>query len=166
MKYRYATCLFLLAYISQTTLMNIVSVAGVTPNLLLCLVVIFSFMYDEKKYGIVLGVIFGLLYDIAFAQYVGIAALAFLIIAIAIMAVRIVMSKETVFSIVIIGSASTAVYTLIYWAIMALLGSNWSFMVMLSFLPVSVAYNTVVIVILYCLMIKRVTRHYEDRYYK
>jgi len=166
MKYRYAICLFLVAYIIQTTLMNIVSIAGVTPNLLLCLVVIFSFLYDDRYYGLVLGVIFGLLYDIAFTQYVGIAALAFLIISLGIMFASVIMNREVVLSIIIVGASATVVYTLIYWAIMAMLGSNYSFVFMLRFLMISVGYNTVVVLILYLLMIRKVIRHYQDRYYK
>ena len=166
MKYRYAICLFLTAFIIQTTLMNALSVFGATPNLLLCLVVIFSFLYDDKNYGIVLGIVFGLLYDICFAQYAGISALAFLVISIAIMLVSVVMSKEAVFSIIIIAASATCAYTLIYWGIMYMLGSNYSFLYMLGFLPLYVLYNTVIVIILYYLMIKKVIRHHKDRFFK
>ncbi|MCL2436567.1 MAG: rod shape-determining protein MreD [Clostridiales bacterium] len=166
MKYRYAACLFFVAFIIQTTLMNIVSVFGTTPNLLLCLVVIFSFLYDENNYGLVLGVSFGLLYDICFSQYVGIAALAFFVISLAIMLVNVIMNKEVVFSVIVVTASSTVVYTLIYWGIMFMLGSNYSFFHMMRFLPLSVLYNTVIVIVLYYLMINKVIRHHKDRYYK
>ena len=166
MKYKYAACLFFVAFITQTTLMNAFSVFGVTPNLLLCLVVVFSFLYDDSNYGLVLGVIFGLLYDICFSQYVGIAALAFFLISLGIMLFTGAMGKEAVFSVIIISVPSTVFYTLLYWAILALMGSNHSFLFMIQFLPYYVVYNTVVVVIMYFLMIKKVIRHHNDRYYK
>jgi len=166
MKYRYAACLFLVAFLIQTTLMNVVRVFDVTPNLLLCLVVIFSFLYDHNNSGLVLGVIFGLLYDIAFSQFVGIAALAFLIISIAIMLVSSMMSKEAFFSVIILAPAATVVYTLIYWGIMAMMGSNYSFLFVIGFLPYYVIYNTIVVIIMYLAMIKKVIRHHNDRYFK
>jgi len=166
MNYRYATCLFLIAFIIQTTLMNMISIAGVTPNLLLCLVVIFTFLYDDKNYGIIFGVIFGLLYDIAFTGHVGIAAFLFLIISLSIMFASVVINKEVILSVIIVIVLSTVAYVFMYWGIMALLGSNASFMLMLRFLPIHILYNTIVVLIIYFLMIKRVIRHYQDRYYR
>ena len=166
MKYRYAICLFSAAFIIQTSLMNAFSIYGVTPNLLLCLVVIFSFLFDHNNYGIVLGVVFGLFYDICFSEYVGIAALAFLIISVGIMLVNVVMNKEAIFSMIIVSAASTTAYTLIYWGIMAMLGSNYGFLFMLRFLPASVFYNVVIVLLMYFIAIKRVIKYHSDRYYR
>ncbi|MCL1982114.1 MAG: rod shape-determining protein MreD [Clostridiales bacterium] len=166
MKYRYAACMFLAAFILQTTLTNVISVFGATPNLLLCLVVIFSFLYDENSYGVVLGVAFGLMYDICFSEYVGIASMAFLVISLAIMLVNIVMNKESALSVIIVAVASTVLYSLIYWCIMAMLGSSYSFLYAMRGLPLYVLYNTAIVIVLYYAMIKKVIRHHYDRYYK
>jgi rod shape-determining protein MreD len=166
MKYRYAVCLFLAAFIMQTTVLNIIGVFGVTPNLLLCLVVIFSFLYDEYNHGIILGVAFGLLYDICFSEYVGIAAMAFLIISLGIMLVNIVMNKEVVFSVIIVSVAATVLYTLIYWSLMAMMGSGYNFLYVAKYLPLYILYNVVVVIVLYYLMVKKVIKYHYDRYYK
>jgi len=166
MKYKYAIGLFFGAFILQTSLMNAFSVFGATPNLLLCLVVIFSFLYDENHYGMVLGVAFGLLYDICFMQYTGITALSFFVISLAIMLGNVVMSKEAVFSVIMITVAATVIHALIHCGIMVMMGSNYSFLYMIDFVPMYVLYNTVVVIILYFSMIKKVIRHHQDRYYK
>jgi len=166
MRYVYATSIFLVAYLLQTTLMNVFRVFDVTPNLLLCLVVVFSYLYDDTNIGLILGVVFGLLYDISFSQYVGIAALAFFIISLTTMLVSAVMTKEAVFSIVILGASATVVYTLIYWLVMAMLGSNYNFLFVLGFLPYYVVYNTIVVVIMYYAMIKRVMKRNIDKEFK
>jgi len=166
MKYRYVICLFSAALIIQTTLMNVAGIFGTTPNLLLCLVVIFSFLYDENNYGIVMGVIFGLIYDICFSEYVGIAALAFIIISLGIMLVNIVMNKESVLAIIIVSVAATVIYAMIYWGIMAMAGSSYSFYYMIKFVPLYILYNAVIVIALYFLLIKKVIRHHYDRYYR
>ena len=135
MKYKYAICLFSVALIIQTTLMNIVSVFGATPNLLLCLVIMMSFLYDYNNSGLVLGVAFGLLYDICFSEYVGITALGFFVVSLFVMLINIALNKESVFSVVIVAAASTVIYTLMYWSIMAMLGSSYKFLYMIQFLP-------------------------------
>ena len=166
MKYRYAICIFLAAFILQTTVMNVFSILGATPNLLLCLVVIFSFLYDENNYGIILGVVFGLLYDVCFSEYVGIAAMAFLVISLGIMLVNIVMNKETVLSVIIVSAAASVLYFLIYWSIMSLTGSGYSFVYAVRLLPIYIIYNAAIVAGLYFLMIKRVIKHHYDRYFR
>ena len=166
MKYRYAACLFLAAFIIQTTAMNVFGIFGATPNLLLCLVVVFSFLYDENNYGIVLGVAFGLLYDICFSEYVGIAALAFLIISLGIMFVKIVMNKEAFLSVIIIAAAATVIYSLVYWSVMALTGSGYSFIYSVRLLPLYILYNAAIVTGLYFIMIKKVIKHHYDRYFR
>ena len=166
MKYKYAFLLFLVAFLLQTTLLNIIGVFGVTPNLLLCLVIIFSFLYDEEYHGLVFGVLFGLLYDICGAQYIGISAIGFMVIALAIMLINIVLNKELVVSIILITIAGTWLYQSLYWVIMAMLGSQYSYLYMLRRLPLHILYNTVITTILYYALIKKVIKHHKDRYYK
>ena len=60
MNYRKAIVLFVIAFLVQTSLLNVIMIKGYTPNLLLCLVVTISFLYENKTYGIVLGAIFGI----------------------------------------------------------------------------------------------------------
>ena len=62
---------FLIAFFIQCSFLNVISIAGFTPNLLLCLVVVFSFLYEEQIYGLLYGAVFGIFYDICFADVVG-----------------------------------------------------------------------------------------------
>ena len=48
MKYWKAGIIFLIAFLIQPSLLNMINIAGYTPNLLLCLVVIFSFIYEDE----------------------------------------------------------------------------------------------------------------------
>ena len=48
---------FLIAFFIQCSFLNVISIAGYTPNLLLCLVIVFSFLYEEQIYGLLYGVL-------------------------------------------------------------------------------------------------------------
>lgn len=50
MRYWKAGIFFLIAFFTQNSLLNMVNIGGYTPNLLLCLVVIFSFLYEKDMY--------------------------------------------------------------------------------------------------------------------
>jgi hypothetical protein len=82
------------------------------------------------------------------------------------MLVNIVLSREAVFSVIIVSCLSTVIYNFLYWCIMAMLGSNYSFTYMIKYLPLYLLYNTVVVVVLYFLMVNKVIRYHYDRYYK
>ena len=165
MKYKYASCLFLAAFLLQTTLLNVVGLFGVTPNLLLCLVVSFSFLYDEGYQGLVLGTLFGLIYDICCLPYVGVSALGYMVVAMAVMLINIALNKELVVSILLIAVASTWLYQSLLWGMMALLGSPYGYVYMLRHLPLQVLYNVAVTLILYYALIRKVIRYHKDKYY-
>ena len=52
MNYLKAGATFLVAFLMQGSLLNLFSIGGYTPNLLLGLVVILSFLYEKELYGI------------------------------------------------------------------------------------------------------------------
>ena len=57
MRYWKAGVIFLIAFLIQPSFLNLINIAGYTPNLLLCLTVIFTFLYDGEYYGPVLSLI-------------------------------------------------------------------------------------------------------------
>ena len=72
----------MIAFLIQPSLLNMINIGGYTPNLLLCLVVIFSFIYEEEMYGVVFGSLFGVLYDVCYSDVIGPAPIAFLVVAV------------------------------------------------------------------------------------
>lgn len=88
MKYWKAGIAFLVAFLIQTSLLNGISIGGYTPNLLLCLVIVFSFLYEEDMYGVVYGAVFGVLYDVCYNYIIGPTPIALVLVAIFILLVR------------------------------------------------------------------------------
>ena len=64
MRWYKAVIIFIIVFIVQATLLWRMPVYGYAPNLLLCFLCVFSFLYDER-YGLILGTSTGVLLDIA-----------------------------------------------------------------------------------------------------
>jgi len=166
MKYQYAIIAFATAFLLQSTVLNIFSIFGYTPNLLLCLVILISFLYEHNYKGITLGVIFGLLSDLCFGQYVGIAAIGYLLVGMGVLFTKEILNRENFGAVIIVTGFSTIVYNLIYWTISRLLGSPYTFVYMIKGQPFWIAFNMLVISIAYFTLIGKVTKHRRDRYYR
>ena len=71
--------LILVSYLIQSTMIRILPMGGVAPNLLIILTSSFGFMRGKKE-GMFIGFISGLIIDILFGQVIGFYALLYLLI--------------------------------------------------------------------------------------
>ncbi|MGN1319024.1 MAG: rod shape-determining protein MreD [Lachnospirales bacterium] len=62
--------LVLIIFIIQTTFLNVISIVGIKPNILLLLVITIGFLKGEND-GLFVGCLAGLLHDSYFATYIG-----------------------------------------------------------------------------------------------
>ena len=79
MRYFFITILFFISLVLQSTLFSHLTVAGVKPNLVLVLVVFYALFHGPKE-GALAGLIGGLMQDMMFGQYIGLNALAGLVV--------------------------------------------------------------------------------------
>jgi len=165
MSYKKALLLFTAAFILQFSVINLVSIDGVTPDLLLCLVMIITFLYDDGYRYSVLGIVFALLRDVCVGQYVGVGALGTVVVIGIIIFFEGSINKENFMSTLIVAASGTLIYNLFCWAVLALLGNPTSILYVLMYQPLSVAYNVAVVSLMYKFMIKKAIRHQKDRYY-
>jgi len=165
MKIRVAALVFTAAFLLQGTLLNIVDFWGATPNLILCLVIALTFLY-ENEHAIYLGVAFGLLGDICFSDMAGISSLGYLAVGFIIVKHRNSLNKEALVSPIILGIAGTFLFNSISWATRLLLGNPFDFLQFLKLQPLYMALNVMVMVLLYFALINHVVKHRSDRYYR
>ncbi len=165
MKYRYAGLIFAAAFILQTTVFGMLPVFGVSANLLLCCCVVISFACADNNAGIVISAAAGLLYDICFSQYMGVTALVLVLVAAGCIAIRtFLLNSENFMSMLVVSLGAVTVYYHLFWLIYRLAGSNFSYLSMLEKLPVYIVLNTVIIMIIYAIIIRKVVSHRSDRY--
>jgi rod shape-determining protein MreD len=163
LKYRYSFLLFLAMFLLQSTIMNHFAVLHMAPNLILCLVVIFSFLY-EGYHAIIFGILFGLIIDVCFGEIIGVASLSFFAVALTCLEMKRYLYKDSRISVMIVTTVGSAVYSLFFWGIYRMLGSAFEFIYILKMEGVVLAYNIVVTLIIYQLVSRSVIKHRGDRY--
>lgn len=163
MKYRYSFLLFLAAFILQTTVINNFMIFEMSPNLILCLVVIFSFLY-EGYHGIILGVFFGFLSDIYFAEIIGVAAMCNFTVALICIELKRYLYKESMVSIAIVSAVGTAFYALLYWSVNRMLGNAADFLFVMKKEAVLLIYHIIITLAIYQIVSRSVIKHRGDRY--
>lgn len=163
MKYRYSFLLFLSALILQTTVMNHFRIFQMSPNLVLCLVVVFSFLY-EGYHGIIYGLLFGLIIDVCFAEIIGVASICYFAIALICIGLKRYLYKDSMISVTIVSAIGTAVYALGYWSIYRMLGIRTDFLYVMEKEAVLLIYHIVITLAVYQIVSRSVIRHRGDRY--
>lgn len=163
MKYRYAFLSFLVAFILQSTITIHFSLFGASPNLVLCLVALFSFLY-EKPYGMVMGILFGLILDICFAPVIGVSALGFFLVALVLGAIRHLLYQENLLSVIFTGIISTGIYQVCGYLCYFLLGMGYHPLFVLRQTLVLLVWHMVLLTVMYLMIARRMEKYPNDRY--
>lgn len=154
-----------MGFLLQSTMVLHFSIAGVTPNLLLCLTVLFSFLYPGNQ-GALMGVVFGLLQDIAFSILIGPSAMLYFLIALLMAEVRHYLYRDSILNLFFAASIGTGLYYPAFWLILMVFKGNYSFLYMLKDIPVLLILHFAFAAAFYLTVGKRAVRHPEDRYFK
>lgn len=164
MKYWKVGLFFLIAFLIQTNLLNIISILGYTPNLILSLVVLFTFLYEEEIYGVVFGAAFGLLYDVLYSNVIGPMAISLVLVAIGIVIIREFANIENIINMWVVSILSIVAYYFLNWGMHHLAGNPIGFFYVMSQVPFITAYSLIFITVLYKILVKTVNPHHKDRY--
>jgi len=156
---------FIVAFFLQTTILWRVPVHGFSPNLLLCLVVVFSFMYDER-YGLVFGLIFGVLLDLTQSLYFGPQTLTFFLAYITAGLMRKVFNQEKVIPDVLCVLIITPLYAFILWGSCRLAGNPKDVGYVIESLPSLLVMHALLTALFHLLFVRSIIRHRRDRRYK
>lgn len=163
MKYKFSFLIFLLAFILQTTVLNHFRVFQMSPNVILCLVVVFSFLY-EGYHGIIFGLVFGFISDICFAEIIGVAPLCYYTVALICIELKRYLYKDSRISVTIVISMGTAVYALLYWSAYAMLGRGAGFLYVMEKEAILLVYHIIITLAIYQIINRSVIKHSGDRY--
>lgn len=166
MKYRFIIPVFLCAFLLQGTLINAFAILGATPNLILCAMISIVFMYRDSFGTVVTACVFQCLCDLTLGIFAGPGAIAIFLVGIAVLFASEELNKEHFGTMLMVSAASTLCYNLIFFGITWLLGGNYSFVYVLKLQPLYIAYNLAVCSIAYLLLIRRVVKYRQDRFYK
>ena len=166
MKYWQGFILYFAAFLLQPFLYNLIPGFGGNVNLVLCLTVLMTFLYDETVIGIFYGLVFGLANDLFYGIYAGPGAFSLVIVGLVVLLLKRFANKENFFNALITMLLSTWMYASVYWLVYHFIGSPYSYLYAMKSLPWQLLFNTAVGAILYFILIKRVIKHRRDRYFR
>lgn len=147
MSYKKAILLYGIALFLQFSLLNIFSVHGVTPNLILCLLIFITYKYNDGLRPALIAIPFALLSDLLGGQYVGVSALTLFILALTVNYLGRGLNRESIWTLLTVSVFGTVVYNFLYWSILTMLGIPSAFFGLLEFLAFALPVNLLIILI-------------------
>lgn len=155
---------YLLAFFFQLTLVNLLEVGGIVPNLVLCLTVGITFAYEEGYRAIPFGLVAMLFIDITSAYYIGVGALSLFATAILVIILRRQLNVEQWAPLIVTSIVTTFIYALMYWGLQKLMGDPMSGLYVLKTLGPYVLYNAVITGIFFWFMSRSIKKREVRRY--
>jgi rod shape-determining protein MreD len=162
MKYYIAIPVFLLVFLLQTVFLYRITFFGYAPNLLLCLVVVFSFLYEER-YGLILGVAFGALLDLSSSWYFGVQTITFVLTYGIVTLFRNVLNHEKLLPDILMAAIATPLNCFFVWGVYRLCGSPSDVMNAVHSLPALLVSQCVLTGVFHLIFVRTVIRHRRDR---
>jgi rod shape-determining protein MreD len=162
MRWYIAAPVFFAALIIQTTLLSRFELWGHSPNLMLCLVCVFSFLYREW-YGLVMGAVFGALLDVTTSWYFGVEALSFVAAFLIARPFGRVFNHEWFLPEIFVAAIATPVNVFIVWGMYRLAGGIVHLHFAVESIPGLLIMHCVLAVLLHFMFVRTVIRHGIDR---
>ncbi|MGI6722670.1 MAG: hypothetical protein ACOX4I_09120 [Anaerovoracaceae bacterium] len=163
MSIKRVTLLYVIAMVLQLSFVNLISIGGMGPNLILCLTVVIIFKFEYGFRCIPFSIVASLLVDICTGQVVGVGALSIFIVGIIVTWVRIYFNTELYKTMATVGAGATLIYGIVSWIMMAILQTNYSFIYMLRYQIVFIIYNVLVMCAIFFFFSERFKRWREER---
>lgn len=164
MRYLRIGGVFLIAFLVQPTMLNVMNIGGYTPNLILCMTILYTYLYEEDIYGVVFGALFGVLYDMMYSNVIGPMPISLVLVATGIVVIREFTNIENIINMWAVSVVSILAYYFINWGLHHLAGNPVGFAVVFHQIPWITLYSLVIITVMYKILIRRVIRHHRDRY--
>lgn len=141
--------LIFISYFLQSNFFNWFTIAGISPNLFVILIV-FIGLFGNKFMGISYGILLGFFLDYLFRSKVGISAIALGLVGVFAKIFDKNFSKDSRITIMLMISALTIFYEVFsYVASYIIFSTNLEFLYFIRILIVEVIYNVILTVILY-----------------
>ena len=146
--------IFLILYFLQVNFFNWFTIAGISPNLFVILV-LFLGLFAGKRVGVPMGIFLGILLDLFASKKIGISAIMLGIVGIIAGVLDKNFSKDSRMTIILMTILSTAIYEVgIYILNYIIVSTNIEILLFIKILLIESIYNAILTVILYPLLQK------------
>lgn len=147
MSYKKAALLYGIAFILQFSILNMFSFNGVTPNLILCLMLFITFKYNDGFRPALLAIPFALISDLMGGLYFGVSALVLFLLCLAVSYFGKGLNRENLWTLLTVAAFGTVIYYFLYWGTLTILGGPESFIGLFEFILLALPMNIIVILI-------------------
>ena len=110
--------------------------------------------------------LFGVFYDICFADVVGPTPIALVLVALVIFVLREYANIENIVNMWVTSLLSILFYYALNWALQHLAGNPIGLLYVLKTLPWITLYSLSLMTVLYLILLRKMTRHRKDRYFR
>ena len=164
MSFKRVLFFFIVSFLCQLSLAGIFNIGNMGPNLIMCSMVIITFLYEDGYRSIPFALLAGLLLDICSSEFVGITPLVLLFTGIFVAAARVWLNTEKIYTLITTSVIATIIYYTLYFAAYKILGTPQGVLHLLGQEPVFILYNLAVTTIMFLVMHKRAEKYHNDRY--
>ena len=165
MSYKKAVLLYGIAMVLQFSLLNIFSINGVTPNLILCLMIFITYKYNDGLRPALVAIPFALLSDLMGGQYVGVSGLGLFILALIVNYYGRSLNRDSIWTLLTVSAIGTVIYNLIYWLIMITLGNASTMLDLVKFLAYALPANLLVVMLVFFVYTRILKRREKPKSY-
>ncbi len=164
MSFKRVLLLFAVCFLAQLSVVNLITFRNYGPDLIMCMMIAITYLYDDGYRSIPFALVFGLLLDVCAHQYIGITPLIYLIVGIIATAARIWLNAEKLVTKAVTGEVCTVVFQTLYAIAMKILGDPAGFLHIIGKEPVFIIYNVLVLSAMFGLMHTKAEEYHNDRY--
>lgn len=164
MKFLHGIIIFVVAFLLTPVLGNLIPIFGNHLDVVLCLLVMLVFMYDDPTVPFICAAIVGILYDMAYGMYTGPTTITLTLTGLIVLALKQLINKEVFFNSVIMMLVCTFAYKLIYWGVYYILGSPYTLGYALGYIPWNLLFNSIFALVLFFILSKKTVKHRQNKY--
>lgn len=164
MSFKRVLLLFAVCFLAQLSVVNLITFRNLGPDLIMCMMIAITYLYDDGYRSIPFALVFGLLLDVCAHQYIGITPLIYLLVGIIATAARIWLNAEKLVTMAVTGAVCTVVFQTLYAIVMKILGDPAGLLYIIEKEPIFIIYNVLVLSVMFGLMHTKAEEYHNDRY--
>ena len=164
MSFKRVLLLFAVCFLAQLSVVNLITFRNLGPDLIMCMMIAITYLYDDGYRSIPFALVFGLLLDVCAHQYIGITPLIYLLVGIIATAARIWLNADKLVTMAVTGAVCTVVFQTLYAIVMKILGDPAGVLYIIEKEPIFIIYNVLVLSVMFGLMHTKAEEYHNDRY--
>lgn len=164
MNYGKTGIFFFILWLIQTTLLWRVWPFGSAPNILLCAVVCFAWLYNAN-HAFVFAIMFGLLLDLQVQSLFGVSALLLVLCCIPAWLLRRYFNPERALPCVLAALIATGINAFGFWGIYRIFGAPANIILVVRELPELMVSQAVICLVLHIVFVRTIIKDKRDRRY-